>query len=44
MISGLHFREGRMCQLPLSNLAVCPQAVGCKKGNAVVRELACKIW
>ena len=29
---------------PLSNLAIFAQAFGCKKGDAMVREQACKIW
>jgi putative endopeptidase len=29
---------------PLSNLAIFTQAFGCKKGDAMVREQACKIW
>jgi putative endopeptidase len=29
---------------PLSNMAVFAQAFGCKKGDAMVREQACKIW
>ena len=27
-----------------SNLAIFAQAFGCKKGDAIVREQACKIW
>jgi len=44
MISRLHFRAGRMYQLLVSNLAIFAQAFGCKKGDAMVREQACKIW
>jgi len=33
-----------MYQLPLSNLAMFAQAFGCKKGDAMVREQACKVW
>jgi putative endopeptidase len=29
---------------PLSNLAIFAQAFGCKKGDAMIREQACKIW
>src|SRR6202158_2542293 len=29
---------------PLSNLAIFAQAFGCKKGDAMVREQACRIW
>jgi putative endopeptidase len=29
---------------PLSNLSIFAQAFGCKKGDAMVREQACKIW
>jgi putative endopeptidase len=29
---------------PLSNLAIFAQAFGCKKGDVMVREQACKIW
>jgi len=29
---------------PLSNLGIFAQAFGCKKGDAMVREQACKIW
>jgi putative endopeptidase len=29
---------------PLSNMAAFAQAFGCKKGEAMVREQACKIW
>jgi putative endopeptidase len=29
---------------PLSNMAEFAQAFGCKKGDAMVREQACKIW
>jgi putative endopeptidase len=29
---------------PLSNMAAFAQAFGCKKGDAMVREQACKIW
>ncbi len=35
-----HFRGNG----PLSNMAVFAQAFGCKKGDAMVREQACKIW
>jgi putative endopeptidase len=29
---------------PLSNMTIFAQAFGCKKGDAMVREQACKIW
>src|SRR5713226_5775485 len=29
---------------PLSNLAIFAEAFGCKRGDAMVREQACKIW
>jgi putative endopeptidase len=29
---------------PLSNLAIFAQAFGCKKGDVMIREQACKIW
>jgi len=29
---------------PLSNMAIFAKAFGCKKGDAMVREQACKIW
>jgi len=29
---------------PLSNMAEFAKAFGCKKGDAMVREQACKIW
>jgi len=29
---------------PLSNLAIFAEAFGCKKGDAMVRDKACKIW
>lgn len=35
-----HFRGNG----PLSNMAIFAQAFGCKKGDAMVREQACKIW
>jgi len=33
MISSLHFRAGRMYQLPLSNLAIFAQAFGRKRAT-----------
>jgi predicted metalloendopeptidase len=29
---------------PLSNMAIFAKAFGCKKGDAMVRDEACKIW